>query len=418
MGQCIRLLVVLLLCALRPVGAETILLKADRMLDVDSGKLIAPAQVVVEGNRIIAVNPQSPPNADRTISLPGMTLLPGFMDLHTHITDHMEGNWRYSNLEFGAIDDALLGVKYARMALLTGFTTIRDLGAREFAAVALMRAIDAGIVDGPRIIPAGNAVGATGGHCDTTGFAPGVLPEGVEEGTADGPDEIVKSIRYQLKYGAKTVKICATAGVLSFEQTVGARQLTDAELRAAVAEAHMHGVKIAAHAHGTEGIIAASNAGVDSVEHGSLLNDEAVAVLKKNGTFLVPTLYQWFVPVELPPLLHEKNEYIKERISESVRKAIKAGVKFAFGTDAGAGPHGRSGEEFTALVEHGMTPLEAIRTATVNAADLMDIDDRGRIQTGLLADIVAVAGDPLENIRLLEDVKFVMKDGKVYKAPD
>ena len=418
MRPCHRLLLVMLLFTIRPVAAETLLLQADQMLDVDTGKLITPASVVVDGNRIVAVNPDTAPYADRVISLPGMTLLPGLMDLHTHLTDDKEGNWIYRNVERGPVDDVLLGVKYAHMTLLTGFTTVRDVGSRGFADVALMHAIDEGTVDGPRIIPAGHAVGATGGHCDETGYAPGILEQTYREGVADGPDEIVKAIRYQIKYGAKTVKICATAGVLSYEGSVGAQQFSDAELRAAVAEAHLHGMKIAAHAHGTEGIIAASNAGVDSIEHGSLLTDAAVAVLKKNGTFLVPTLYQWFVPVELPPVLDAKNEYIKARVGDSMRMAIKAGVKFAFGTDAGAGPHGRSGEEFTALVEHGMAPLEAIRTATVNAADLMDIEDRGRIRTGLLADIVAVAGNPLENIRLLEDVKFVMKDGKVYKAPE
>lgn len=401
-----------------PAGAEIIVLQAERMLDVDTGKLVQPAVIVIDGNRITAVNPQTPPAADRTITLPGMTLLPGFMDLHTHITDDLEGNWVYRNVEQGPIDDALLGVKYARMTLLTGFTTVRDVGSSGFADVALMRAIDRGIIDGPRIIPAAHAIGTTGGHCDVTGYAPGILKKGIEEGVADGPDEILKAIRYQIKYGARTIKICATAGVLSFEESLGAQQYSDAELRAAVEEAHRQGMKIAAHAHGTEGIIAASNAGVDSIEHGSLLDDAAIATLKKNGTYLVPTLYQWFVPVELPPAFHEKNEYVKARVGDSVRAAIKAGVKFAFGTDAGAGPHGRSGEEFTSLVEHGMAPLEAIRTATVNAADLMDIHDRGRIRAGLLADIVAVAGDPLENIRLLEDVRFVMKDGKVYKAPN
>jgi imidazolonepropionase-like amidohydrolase len=172
---------------------------------------------------------------------------------------------------------------------------------------------------------------------------------------------------------------------------------------------------VAAHAHGTEGIIAASNAGVDSIEHGSLLTDEAVAVLKKNGTYLVPTLYQWFLSYDLPPQLHEKNEYIKARVGESMRKAFKAGVKVALGTDAGAGPHGRSGEEMTSYVEHGMSPLEAIRTATLHAAALMKLEDRGRVAPGLLADIVAVAGDPLQDIRVVEDVKFVMKDGKIYK---
>lgn len=398
-------------------GAETVLLRADRYLDVDTGRLVAPASIVVDGNRITAVNPDTSPAVDRTVNLPGMTLLPGFMDLHTHITDDLEGNWVYRVVEEGPIDDALLGVKYARMTLLSGFTTIRDVGAAGFADVALARAIEKGVVDGPRIIPSAHAIGTTGGHCDVTGFAPGIMEPDWTAGVADGVDEIVKAIRYQVKHGARSIKICATAGVLSFEESLGAQQMSDEELRAAVAETHRHGFRIAAHAHGPGGIIAASNAGVDSIEHGSLLTDEAVATLKKNGTYLVPTLYQWFVPVDLPPQLHAKNEYIKERVGDSMRKAIKAGVKFAFGTDAGAGPHGRSGEEFTALVAHGMSPLEAIRTATTHAAELMGLGDRGRLQAGLLADIVAVAGDPLADIRLLEDVKFVMKDGIVYKHP-
>lgn len=396
-------------------GAETVLLQADRYVDLDTGKLVAPANIVVEGNRIRAVNPEPLPAVDRTVALPGLTLLPGFMDLHTHITDDLEGNWVYRVVEEGPIDDALLGVRYARMTLLSGFTTIRDVGAAGFADVALARAIDKGIVDGPRIIPSAHAIGTTGGHCDVTGFAPGIMEPDWTAGVADGADEVVKSIRYQVKHGARAIKICATAGVLSFEESLGAQQMSDEELRAAVAETHRHGFRIAAHAHGPEGIIAASNAGVDSIEHGSLLTDEAIAVLKKNGTWLVPTLFQWFVPVELPPQLHAKNEYIKERIGDSMRRAIQAGVKIAFGTDAGAGPHGRSGEEFTAYVEHGMSPLEAIRTATVNAAELMGIEDRGRLRAGLLADIVAVAGDPLSDIRVIEDVKFVMKDGKIYK---
>jgi imidazolonepropionase-like amidohydrolase len=407
--------IVALLASPDAVDAETVLLRADRYLDVDTGELIAPAEILVDGNRIAAVNPETPPHADRSVTLPGMTLLPGLMDLHTHITDDLEGNWVYRNVEQGPVDDALLCVKYARMTLLAGFTTIRDVGANGFADVALMRAIDRGIVDGPRMIPAGHAVGATGGHCDVTGYAPGILERDYRQGVADGPDEIVKAVRYQIKHGARTVKICATAGVLSFEKSLGARQMTDAELRAAVAEAHLHGLKIAAHAHGPEGIIAASEAGVDSIEHGSLLTDDAIAALKKNGTWLVPTLFQWFVPVQLPPPLHEKNEYVKARVGDSMRRAIGAGVRFAFGTDAGAGPHGRGGEEFTSLVQHGMSPLEAIRTATVNAAELMDLDDRGRLRAGLLADIVGVSGDPLADIRVLENVRFVMKDGTIYR---
>ena len=403
---------------LAPASADTIVLRADAMLDVESGKTIAPAVVVIDGNRIAEVNPALPPASAEVIDLPGMTLLPGFIDLHTHLTSDLEDGWLYRGVEWTAVDFALLGVKYARMTLLAGFTTVRDIGSAGFSDVALMHAIDRGVIDGPRIIPVGHAIGMTGGHCDVTGYAPDILEVGPEQGRADGRDEILRAVRYQIKHGAKAIKICATAGVLSFEATPGAPEYSMEELRTVVEEVHRHGMVVAAHAHGTEGIIAASNAGIDSIEHGSILNDEAIRVLKKNGTWLVPTLYQWFEDYgTLPPEMYEKNEYVKGKISASVRAAIKAGVKIAFGTDAGAGPHGTGGKEFTAYVEHGMTPLEAIRTATVHAVTLMKLTDRGYVKPGLLADIVAVPGDPLQNIRVMEDVRFVMKDGVVYKRP-
>lgn len=397
--------------------ADTTVLRAAALLDVDSGRLERPGIVVVEGNRIAAVNPGFLPAGARVVELPGMTLLPGLMDLHVHLGSDLGEGWVHRDVEWTDVDAALLGVRYARMTLLSGFTTVRDAGSSGFTDVALMRAIDRGDIDGPRIIPVGHAIGITGGHCDSTGLAPGIIELGPRQGVADGRDEILKAVRYQVKHGAKAIKVCATAGVLSFEGSPGALQYSEEELRAVVEEGHRLGVPVAAHAHGTEGIIAASNAGVDSVEHGSMLNDEAIRVLKKNGTWLVPTLFQWFEEYDLPPPLHEKNEYVKSFVSDSMRAAIRAGVRFAFGTDAGAGPHGVGGREFTALVEHGMSPLEAIRTATVNAAALMKLDDRGHIRPGLLADVVAVPGNPLENIRLMEDVRFVMKDGKVYKAP-
>jgi imidazolonepropionase-like amidohydrolase len=280
-----------------------------------------------------------------------------------------------------------------------------------------MHAIERGDIIGPRIVPAGHAISITGGHCDTTGRAPGILESGPQQGVADGRDEVLKAVRYQIKHGAKVIKICATAGVMSFEGPVGAQQYSDEELRTVVAEAKLHGVKVAAHAHGPEGIIAASNAGVDSIEHGSLANDEAIAVLKKNGTWLVPTLFQWFETYDLPPVLHEKNEYIKARIGDAMRKAFAAKVKVALGTDAGSGPHGMSGKEFTSYVTYGMSTADAIRAGTVNAAQLLGIDDIGRLRAGMFADIVAVEGNPFENIRVVEDVRFVMKDGDVYRSP-
>jgi imidazolonepropionase-like amidohydrolase len=300
---------------------------------------------------------------------------------------------------------------------LSGFTTVRDVGSSGFVDVSLMHAIERGDIIGPRIVPAGHAISITGGHCDTTGRAPGILESGPQQGVADGRDEVLKAVRYQIKHGAKVIKICATAGVMSFEGPVGAQQYSDEELRTVVAEAKLHGVKVAAHAHGPEGIIAASNAGVDSIEHGSLANDEAIAVLKKNGTWLVPTLFQWFETYDLPPVLHEKNEYIKARIGDAMRKAFAAKVKVALGTDAGSGPHGMSGKEFTSYVTYGMSTADAIRAGTVNAAQLLGIDDIGRLRAGMFADIVAVEGNPFENIRVVEDVRFVMKDGDVYRSP-
>jgi imidazolonepropionase-like amidohydrolase len=343
--------------------------------------------------------------------------LPGLIDAHTHLTSDLSKGWETRDVDWTDADRALLGVKNARLTLMSGFTTVRDVGSSGFTDVSLEHAVERGDIIGPRIVPAGHAIGITGGHCDVTGRAPGVLEIGPENGVADGKDEILKAVRYQIKHGAKVIKICATAGVMSFEGPVGAQQYSDEELRTVVAEAKLHGLKVAAHAHGAEGIIAASNAGVDSIEHGSLMDSKAIEVMKKNGTWLVPTLYQWFEPYDLPPVLNEKNEYIKARIGATMREAFKAGLKVALGTDAGAGPHGTSGKEFTAYVEYGMSNANAIRAGTVNAAELLGIADIGRLEAGTLADIVAVPGDPLQNIRVLEDVRFVMKDGEVYRSP-
>jgi imidazolonepropionase-like amidohydrolase len=397
--------------------AETLVLKADAYIDVDAGRRITPGILVVEGARIAALNPAAMPGGARVIELPGLTLLPGFIDVHTHLGSDLGEGWESRGVRWTDIDHALLGVRYARLTLISGFTTVRDVGSSGFADVALMHAIERGDFPGPRVVPAGHGIGATGGHCDATGYAPGVLDGGPEQGVADGREEILKAVRHQIKHGAQVIKICATAGVMSFEGPVGAQQYGMDELRAVVEEARLHGIPVAAHAHGPEGIIAASDAGVDSIEHGSLLNEEAIRVMKRNGTWLVPTLYQWFEEYELPPQLHEKNEYIKARIGDSMRAAFSAGVKVALGTDAGAGPHGQSGKEFVAYVAHGMSPAEALRAGTVNAAALLRVEDRGRLRAGLLADIVAVPGDPLADIRAVEDVRFVMKGGEIHRQP-
>jgi imidazolonepropionase-like amidohydrolase len=283
-----------------------------------------------------------------------------------------------------------------------------------------MRAVERGEVLGPWVVPAGHSLSITGGHGDETGFRPGILVGGPEQGIADGVDEVRKAVRAQVKYGAKVIKVVATAGVLSFEEQVGAQQYSDEELIAIVEEAARHHVRVAAHAHGTEGIAAAVRAGVASIEHGSLLDDATIALMIERGTYLVPTSYlgRAIDLDNLPPLLRRKAEWVLPRARESLRRAIAAGVRIAYGTDAAVYPHGDNGKEFAVLVELGMSPLEALRSATLNAADLLGLDDRGVIEAGRLADLVAVDGDPLEDVTLLEQVSWVMHGGREVRLEE
>lgn len=396
-----------------------VVLKAARMLDVESGRMLADAVVVVEGERIAAVDPEETPAGAEVIDLGDRTLLPGLIDLHVHLTSQLEEGFVYRAVTDTAADAAFRAAANARKTLMAGFTTVREAGSGDFVDVALGEAIDQGLVEGPRVVPVGHSLGITGGHCDVTGFAPGILEQGPETGVVDGPWEAVEAVRYQIKHGARWIKICATAGVLSLEGPVGAQQLSDEEMRAIVEEAARHGVKVAAHAHGTEGIVAAVRAGVASIEHGSMLTDEAIALMKERGTYLVPTTYLAdAIDLEvLPPPIRAKAESVLPLAKESVRRAIAAGVPIAFGTDAAVYPHGDNARELATLVERGMTPLEALRTATVHAAALLGVDDRGAIAAGRLADLVAVDGDPLADVTTTERVRFVMKGGVVYKAP-
>ncbi|HLE85099.1 MAG TPA: amidohydrolase family protein [Thermoanaerobaculia bacterium] len=396
-----------------------VVLKAARMLDVESGRMLADAVVVVEGERIVAVNPDETPAGAEVIDLGDRTLLPGLIDLHVHLTSQLEEGFVYRAVTDTAADAAFRAAANARKTLLAGFTTVREAGSGDFVDVALGEAIDQGLVEGPRVVPVGHSLGITGGHCDVTGFAPGILEQGPQTGVVDGPWEAVEAVRYQIKHGARWIKICATAGVLSLEGPVGAQQLSDEEMRAIVEEAARHGVKVAAHAHGTEGILAAVRAGVASIEHGSMLTDEAIALMKERGTYLVPTTYLAdAIHLEvLPPPIRAKAESVLPLAKESVRRAIAAGVPIAFGTDAAVYPHGDNARELATLVERGMTPLEALRTATVHAAALLGVEDRGAIAAGRLADLVAVDGDPLADVTTTERVRFVMKGGVVYKAP-
>ncbi len=400
--------------------AETLVVRAARMLDVESGRLISPATIVVDGEHIAAINPDRLPAGAETIDLGDVTLLPGLIDVHTHLTYDLEGDWVNRDVHVTAADRALTGVPNARLTLMAGFTTVRDLWCGwGFADVSLMRAIDDGRVLGPRMIPSGHALSITGGHCEVTGFAPGILEGGPKEGVADGIPELLKAVRYQIKHGAKVIKVCATAGVLSFEGPVGAPQYSEEELRVIVEEAARHGILVAAHAHGTAGIMNATRAGVASIEHGSILTEEALALMKKHGTYLVPNMYINDMPApEMPEQTRKKWDSLGEAVEESFRLALRSGVKIAFGTDSGVYPHGVNAREFDSRVRHGMKPLEAIRSATLYAADLLRRDDLGVLAAGRLADVIAVPGDPLADVTVLEDVRFVMKGGEIYKSPE
>ncbi len=409
-------------CLIPLANAQMLAIKADRLLDVRSGKIQSSVVVLINNGKIEAINPKSLPEDIEVIELGDHTLLPGLIDTHTHITaDYFTGNdWTTAAVRQTAPDWALQGVKFAREILESGFTTVRDLGAQPgFPDVALMRAIEAGHISGPDIWPAGHAISITGGHCDWTGFAPGVMELGPEAGIADGVDEAMKAVRYQAKHGVRVIKVCATGGVFSFSQNaeIGAQQYSGAELEAIVSEAHKLGLKVAAHAHGTEGINAAVRAGVDSIEHGSILNEESVKLMKERGTFLVPQAYlsEFELAPDTPASTVAKSEYLNPLIADSFNLAYKAGVKMAFGSDSGVFPHRDTALEFAALTRKGISKIDTLRMATIYAAELLGVSDRGELKAGMRADIIAVPGNPLKNITLMESVPFVMKQGVVIK---
>jgi imidazolonepropionase-like amidohydrolase len=401
-------------------------LRSARLLDVDKGELVEPGDLLVEDGRIVAVGPSAVPEGAEVVDLGDLTLLPGLMDMEVNLL--LGGPDHASPLNPVQDDPAvrtLRAVTNARRTLRAGFTTVRNLGlfvqtGGLLLDVALKKAIDLGWIDGPRVVPAGHAITPTGGHLDPTMFqalAPHIMPLTVEEGIADGVAEVRKAVRYQIKHGAQLIKVCASGGVMSHTGPAGAQQYSAEELRAIADEAHRAGLKVAAHAHGDDGIRAAIEAGIDCIEHGSLMSDETLDLFIERGTFLVPTTYlaDGMDVSRAAPELQAKAAEVFPRAKRTVSKAIERGARIACGTDAPAIPHGRNAKELIALVDRGMTPVQAIRAATTVAAELIDADDRGRLEPGLLADVIAVPGDPTADIAVTEQVRFVMKGGQVYR---
>ena len=410
--------------------SDTTVLKADRWVDVVDGEVRSPAVIVIEENRIVSVDGSGVPGEATQLDLGDVTLLPGLMDMEINLV--LGGPNTSSPVRraiHGVQDDpvfrTLRATVNARTTLFAGFTTVRNLGLMVKTGgylldVSLARVIDAGWVVGPRIIAAGHAITPTGGHLDPTMFrqmAPHVLPLSVEEGIANGVPEVRKAVRYQLKHGAGVIKISASGGVMSHSGEAGAQQYSNEELAAICDEAHRAGIRVAAHAHGDGAIRSCIEAGVDCVEHGSLASDETIRMMVDHGTFLVPTSYlsEGLDISMAAPELQAKAAEVFPQARAMLGRAIKAGVKIACGTDAPAVPHGKNAKELWAMVDRGMTPMQALQAATMTSAELINREeDLGRLAPGYLADIIAVPGDPSEDITLTEDVRFVMKDGQVH----
>jgi imidazolonepropionase-like amidohydrolase len=405
----------------KPETPGRILVRAGHLVDVHTGKEPADQTIIVIGDRITGIAPtaSTPKQAgDQEIDLHGLTVLPGLIDVHTHLTG--ETNFDpYHELSTSVAKSALIGARNAKVTLEAGFTTVRNVGADGYADVDLRDAINEGLIEGPHMQVSGPPLGITGGHCDDD-----LLPFAYHqqaEGVADGVEAVQHKVRETIKYGADVIKICATGGVLSKGDDPQAAQYTLEEMKAIAADAHRLGRKVAAHAHGSQGILWATEAGIDSIEHGSYMNDEDIAAMKQHGNYFVPTAYlvDWMQENgHLPPFYAQKMKDVSAVEKANAKKAIAAGVKVALGTDAAVYPHGLNAHELDVYVnQFGMSPLAALQTGTLNAADLMGWTDKvGSFETGKWADIIAVDGDPLKDVRILQHVAFVMKAGVVYKS--
>jgi len=402
-------------------------LHAAGVLDIDSGETFENGFVRVEGNRITDVGTDEgiANGAHERIDLPELTLIPGLMDMEVDLVLGGPGAGLTDPVRTDPVKMTLRAVANARRTLRAGFTTVRNLGlfvktSGYLLDVSLSEAVDAGWVDGPRIVPAGHAIVPTGGHLDPSAqssLAPHIMPLSVEEGIADGVDEVRRAVRYQIKHGARLIKCCVSGGVMSATGPSGAQQYSADELAAITDEAHRRGLKVAAHCHGDEATRAALAAGIDCIEHGFMISDDTIQQMIDNGTFLVSTTAlteNWDVSAH-PPELQAKAADVFPKAQASLSRAIEAGVKIACGTDAPAIWHGRNAEEIVVLVKRGMTPLQALQAATISSAELIDAPDLGRIAPGKLADIVGVPGDPLRDIEVTQQVQFVMKDGRVHR---
>jgi imidazolonepropionase-like amidohydrolase len=419
-----RILLTLLAVLASTVSAQnTYVLKAARMFDGKSDAVVQPGLVVVSGEEIQSVGGSAPAGAT-VIDLGDATLLPGFIDAHTHLTQTFSADYngaRLQALDRTVAEEAIRATVNARKTLMAGFTTVRDVGSSDFLDIGLRNSINAGIVPGPRMLVSVHALGSTGGHCDDgAGFKFGLLNHeaGPEDGVINSPDQARFAVRFNIKYGADVIKTCATGGVLSPTDAVDLPQLTQAELDALVTAAHELGRKAAAHVHGAEGGKRAIRAGIDSIEHGTFLDDEALRMMRERGTYLVPTLSvrAGLAESKFPPAVQAKVDVVVVAQDSMVKRALQMGVKIALGTDAAVYPHGDNALEFVLMAADGMTPAQSLRAGTSVAATLLGLDAKvGTLEAGKLADIVAVPGNPIQDIKNTQSVLFVMKEGKLFR---